>query len=338
MFWKNSQRGTVYGNNGFTVFFSFLFFSVLGWAVETAYRSFSAKRFINPGLLKGPYLILYGAAALILMFAVPLLQGFPLIVRAAAYMSVITGIELVSGIISRYFFQKRLWDYSNEKFNYRGYICLKFTVFWVLIAFAFEYFILPAYLNLIALLPNAAVTLSVWIMSAVISADILFTAVRSSKHGDKHEIDKEFGDMSEPILNMPEVLLLAQYNHHRSKTRLEHVLEVAYISFLISKKFNLDSAAVVKGALLHDLFYYDWRTEGPRLHGFRHHTIAFRNAEKITELSEKEADIIKKHMWPLTVVPPFYMESLLVCFVDTYCSAKDYMPSMKNGRRYFKNK
>ncbi|MEA2038303.1 MAG: radical SAM protein [Thermodesulfobacteriota bacterium] len=39
----------------------------------------------------------------------------------------------------------------------------------------------------------------------------------------------------------------------------------------------------------------------------------------------KEADIIKKHMWPLTLMPPRYPESLVVCLVDTFCSVRDYV-------------
>jgi len=55
--------------------FSFSCFAILGWMLEVAYRSSFSRRFINPGLLKGPYLILYGAGALILMEAADLLQA-----------------------------------------------------------------------------------------------------------------------------------------------------------------------------------------------------------------------------------------------------------------------
>jgi len=77
--------------------------------------------------------------------------------------------------------------------------------------------------------------------------------------------------------------------------------------------------------LLHDLFFYDWLREGPRLHGFRHPNICLKNARKITSLSRKEEDIIKKHMWPLTIIPPFYKESFIVSLVDTFCSTRDYI-------------
>ena len=135
----------------------------------------------------------------------------------------------------------------------------------------------------------------------------------------------EFMSIATPVLENPMVASLSRYPHHRGKTRLDHVKEVAELSFYWGNRLSLDCTAIVRGALLHDLFFYDWLHEGPRLHGFRHHTIALRNAHKVTLLSKREEDIIKKHMWPLTPIPPRYPESLVVCLVDTYCSIRDYL-------------
>jgi uncharacterized protein len=107
-------------------------------------------------------------------------------------------------------------------------------------------------------------------------------------------------------------------------------MEVAWLSYQIARKLSLDSTATVRGALLHDLFFYDWLYEGPRFHGFRHPKISLENAEKITSLSPKERDIIKKHMWPLTPLPPRYKESWVVCLVDTYCTLKEYILIFKS--------
>jgi len=140
-------------------------------------------------------------------------------------------------------------------------------------------------------------------------------------------METEFMSIAAPLLENPMVAGLARYPHHRGKTRLDHVKEVAGLSFRWGKRLSLDCRAIVRGALLHDLFFYDWlhEGEGPRLHGFRHHNIALRNARRLTELTDKEADIIKKHMWPFTLIPPRYPESLVVCLVDTFCSARDYV-------------
>ncbi len=133
--------------------FSFTFFSLLGWVLEVVYRSTRDRRFVNPGLLKGPYLMLYGTAALILTGSVSLIHEYPFFVKAVIYFALTTGLELISGFNARYFFNARLWDYSDQPFNYKGHVCLKFSIYWVALAFAFEYIALPLHNSLMACLP-----------------------------------------------------------------------------------------------------------------------------------------------------------------------------------------
>ena len=317
------------------ILFSFSFFSILGWMLEVSYRSVRDRRFVNPGLLKGPYLPLYGTGALILMVAVSLLQGSHVLTKALAYFVVTTGLELGFGLIGEYFSQPRLWNYSDQRFSYRGHICLKFSMYWIVLAFAFEYLLLTPYQSMLILLSPTFNGLFAGVTASIMLMDFLAVATRHFLRltpKEKTLLETQFIDTARPLLELPEVAKLSQYKHHRGKTRLEHVKEVAYLSFLWGKRLSLDSEAIVRGALLHDLFYYDWLHEGPRLHGFRHHNIALENARRITRLTEKEADIIKKHMWPLTVVPPRYMESLVVSLVDTFCSARDYLSMKKQNK------
>ena len=39
-----------------------------------------------------------------------------------------TSIELIAGWALDKLFHARWWDYSNEPFNFHGYICLKFSL------------------------------------------------------------------------------------------------------------------------------------------------------------------------------------------------------------------
>jgi uncharacterized protein len=321
--------------NILNILFSFSFFSILGWVLEVTYRSVRDKRFVNPGLLNGPYLPLYGTGALILMVAVSLLEGSHVLTKALAYFVVTTGLELGCGLIGEYFSHPRLWDYSDQRFSYRGHICLKFSIYWILLAFAFEYLLLPPYQSMLILFSPAFKGIFTGAIILIMLVDFLTVSINhflSLTSKEKTLLETQFIDTARPLLELPEVAKLSQYNHHRGKTRLEHVKEVAYLSFLWGKRLSLDSEAIVRGALLHDLFYYDWLHEGPRLHGFRHHNIALKNAREITLLTKKEEDIIKKHMWPLTVVPPRYMESLVVSLVDTFCSARDYLSVKKQDK------
>jgi len=310
--------------------FSFPFFSILGWTLEVAYRSLCAKRFVNPGLLKGPYLILYGTASLILIESVSLLQASASnwIIKALVYFAAATGLELISGFIAQHCFHANLWDYSDQRLNYKGHVCLTFSICWILLAFVFEYLVLPPYKDLLNQLSPVAKWIFAAVTLSIMLVDFLTVSIKrflSMTPEDKILTVAEFRNTAMPLLEHPDVVKLSMYEHHRGKTRLRHVEEVAYISFLWGKRLSLDCDSIIRGALLHDLFFYDWLREGPRLHGFRHPNIALRNARQITHLSKMEEDIIKRHMWPLTIVPPRYAESLVVCLVDTFCSSKDYL-------------
>jgi len=136
----------------FDILFSFSVFSLLGWILEVCYRSMREGHFVNPGLLKGPYLVLYGAAALVLMASVSFIHEYNIFVKVLCYFVITTGLELISGFNAQHFFKVRLWDYSDQRFQFKGHICLKFSIYWILLAFAFEYLLLQTYQGLTSLL------------------------------------------------------------------------------------------------------------------------------------------------------------------------------------------
>lgn len=138
--------------------------------------------------------------------------------------------------------------------------------------------------------------------------------------------DTEYMGYVGELLKTPEVQKLSQYQQHHFATRLDHVISVSYVSYKIAKKLNLDARAVARAGLLHDLFYYDWRDTKFDLgtHAWIHPRIAVRNAEKITTLTDKEKDIIIKHMWGATLVPPKYPEGFIVTIVDKLSAVEEY--------------
>lgn len=115
-----------------------------------------------------------------------------------------------------------------------------------------------------------------------------------------------------------------KYIQHGKTTVFEHSLGVAILSLMAVHYLGLkvDERALVRGALLHDYFLYDWHIpeDYHRFHGFRHSRIALKNAIRDFEIEEVEKDIIEKHMFPLTFFPPRYKESILVCIVDKICA------------------
>ncbi|MBN2038903.1 MAG: hypothetical protein JW864_02610 [Spirochaetes bacterium] len=144
---------------------------------------------------------------------------------------------------------------------------------------------------------------------------------------DNPKIDGEYLNCVSDILGNKEFQKLKEFPHHNS-TIYEHSLSVSYIVYYLSKSFKLDYKSATRGALLHDFFLYNWRESDPsrkNLHGLRHPRIALKNAEKEFTLNDIERDIIIKHMWPLTPVPPRYKESFIVTFADKYVASKEFI-------------
>ena len=129
------------------------------------------------------------------------------------------------------------------------------------------------------------------------------------------------------LIDSPAVRDMNNYTQHSSVTTLEHCVFVAFLSFLICKFFGWNYYAAARGGLLHDLFLYDWHDEDRRgkLHGLTHPTTALNNAVTYFELSNMEKDIIKKHMWPITIILPRYKESYVVSFVDKICTCSEVL-------------
>jgi len=117
-----------------------------------------------------------------------------------------------------------------------------------------------------------------------------------------------------------------KFIQHANVSCLEHSFNVSYVSYLICKRFKLDYSSAARGGLLHDFFLYNWHGTGIKnLHSFKHPGIALKNADKYFELNNIEKDIIKKHMWPLTVVPPMHVEAYIVMLVDKYCAIMEVL-------------
>lgn len=141
------------------------------------------------------------------------------------------------------------------------------------------------------------------------------------------ENDPEYMSYIEDLINRPEVQKLKKFKQHHYTNRLEHSISVSYSSYKVAKKFHANKRATARAGLLHDLFYYDWRTEksDKGTHAYVHPRIAVKNAEKITDLSPLEKDIIIKHMWLATIAFPRYKESYIVTFVDKYCACQEVL-------------
>lgn len=146
--------------------------------------------------------------------------------------------------------------------------------------------------------------------------------------------DEEYVDCINDLISHEVTRSMEYYKHHRDVSCLEHSLYVSYLSYIICKKLGLDYRSAARGGLLHDFYLYDWHIGKPYkgLHGFIHPDIALQNAGKYFSLNSIERDIIKKHMWPLTLRPPKYKESFVVLMVDKYCALMEIIKLVRREK------
>ena len=132
----------------------------------------------------------------------------------------------------------------------------------------------------------------------------------------------EFENIIHDLITNDTVQEMRKYRQHFDTSCFEHCYLAAYYCYLICKQFNLDYKSATRAAMLHDLFLYDWRDKNShkRFHAFHHGKTACKNACKLFDLSQKEKDIIIRHMWPVTLSFPNSIEGLILTFVDKYCA------------------
>ena len=175
-------------NNFLILAFLFFIGCFLGWGLEVIYRRFSpanvSRRWINPGFLVGPYLPLYGFG-LCALYLLANLENTSLISEVTAgskillfiVMSlVMTLFEYIAGVIFIKGMKVKLWDYSNEKFNFQGIICLKFSIYWALLGAVYYFLIHPHILHALQWFSNnLAFSFVVGLFFGVFAVDVVYS-------------------------------------------------------------------------------------------------------------------------------------------------------------------
>lgn len=139
----------------------------------------------------------------------------------------------------------------------------------------------------------------------------------------------------------------AGYVHHGAANSVySHCVRTAWCAFRLCQVFHVcdsHTRSVVRAALVHDLFGYDWeQCDGaghwllhPKRvsHAYHHGLEACQCAGKLFRLNERQLDAIRKHMWPTYPVPPVYTDGWLLTLADKLTAIKELCLSfgMKHG-------
>lgn len=122
------------------IIFFFYCYCFIGWIIESTYVSVRTRKLTNRGFMRGPFIPIYGFGGLVMLLAGTPLLKWPVLVFFAGMISA-SALEYVTGAAMEAIFKVRYWDYSNEKFNLNGHICLFTSICWGLLSVALDYFI-----------------------------------------------------------------------------------------------------------------------------------------------------------------------------------------------------
>lgn len=172
-----------------------LVYAFSGWCIEVCIAAIRQHKLVNRGFLNAPFCMLYGVAAALFELFLPELKDH-LFFLFLGGMLLASFLEYWSGRSLERLFHKKWWDYSNEKFNLEGYVCLKYSLIWGVFAVIIIKFTNPLLIKLINWVPGLIGVIALWAVYGVIAADAISTimAVLQMRHRLKR-IDRISEDM-----------------------------------------------------------------------------------------------------------------------------------------------
>lgn len=174
----------------YTFAWLFIIYSFIGWCAEVAAHAVTKGKFINRGFLNGPYCPIYGFGMVIVIICLTPIENNWLLLFLGS-IALTTVLELVTAFIMEKFFHTRWWDYSNQKFNLDGYICLKYSLVWGIACVVVMKFINPGIMYLVDLIPVIAgeVIMGIFVLgmladltTMIISISNINKRIRSAAH------------------------------------------------------------------------------------------------------------------------------------------------------------
>lgn len=155
-------------------FWYFSIYAFLGWCAEVVFATLKTGKFVNRGFLNGPVCPIYGfGAVLVIACLTPIMDNVFILFIGSVFLT--TLLEGITGFVLEKLFHTMWWDYSEEPFNFKGYICARFSILWgfgcILIMDVFH----PIVINLVELIPLTVGNVILAIILLIFISDCIIT-------------------------------------------------------------------------------------------------------------------------------------------------------------------
>lgn len=170
-------------------FLYFILYSIIGWCYEVFLEVVVYRwGFSNRGVMFGPYCIVYGFGALLLIFLLSKLKKKEVKIKKLnitpilVFISIVvitTLVELAASYIMEFTRGEWLWDYTRFSFNFEGRIALNPSVRFGIGGMIFLYLLQPLFEKLTSKLPDKKLNIIFITVAIIFSVDILYTFIFS---------------------------------------------------------------------------------------------------------------------------------------------------------------
>lgn len=158
------------------IFMVFFIYSFLGFICETIFSSFKSRKFVNRGFLFGPYCPIYGFGSLFVIYCLSRYEKDPVVVFIMG--CVITScLEYFTSFILEKIFHNKWWDYSNNKYNVNGRICLQNTLLFGIGSLAIIYLCNPVIFKFLNQFSNLTLNIIALIVLILFLIDTTYSII-----------------------------------------------------------------------------------------------------------------------------------------------------------------
>ena len=152
----------------------FFIYAFLGWCVEVSFVAITRGKVVNRGFLNGPVCPIYGVGMVGILYALEPLKDNAIVLFIGGVV-ICSALELFTGWVLDKIFHMRWWDYSENRFNIGGYICLEFSIMWGLGSMIMVNMIHPMIYGVVSKIPLMVIYVLLVIFAIAFIIDIIVT-------------------------------------------------------------------------------------------------------------------------------------------------------------------
>lgn len=158
----------------------FYIYSFIGWCTEVIYAASVEGKFVNRGFDLGPVCPIYGIGVTIVLLLLGNVKD-NLIILFVSSVLFTSLLEFLAGFVLEKFFNEKWWDYSDQPFNIKGYVCLRFSLLWGLACVFVINLIHPAIMKVIHYIPKGIGIVLLIIFTVTFLTDFTVTILKLLK-------------------------------------------------------------------------------------------------------------------------------------------------------------